>query len=175
MSRVWWLESALSAGAGIALGSGLGLAYAGVMAWLMRTAWVGAVASPFLHLHWTWMSLGLGGLGSLLVCSLVTAWSIRQAASVPPLTLLTERWSTQDNSVSTGRAKFGRWWTQPSTIYGLTGLSFVVSLGGLWAAGDTQAIAFMSAGMGILVARLLAVFRHLTAPHHVYKLTWAEV
>jgi putative ABC transport system permease protein len=170
VTRLWWLESLAAALGGMVLGTGLGVAYAGLMAWLMRTAWVGAVASPFLNLHWTWRSLLLGGAASLLVGSGVVAWSLRRAARVPARSLLTGRWNDDDS-----QRPPTRWWFQRRTTFGLALLALASALGGLWAAGDAQAVAFMAGGMSGLLAALTAIYAGLIHPPSRPRLSWADI
>lgn len=170
VARCWWAESLLAAMGGLGLGSVAGVAYAGLMAWLMRTAWVGAVASPFLYLHWTWRSILLGGCGSFLVCALVVAWSVRRAAQGSARTLLSGRWVDGD-----GARPAQRWWFQPLPrrllLLGAIGLS----IGGLFATGDAQAVAFLGGGMGALLAMLATIYAGLIQPPPTVRLAWADV
>jgi putative ABC transport system permease protein len=170
VARCWWAESLLAALGGLGLGSVAGVAYAGLMAWLMRTAWVGAVASPFLYLHWTWRSILLGGCGSFLVCALVVAWSVRRAAQGSARTLLSGRWGDGD-----GARPAQRWWFQPLPrrllLLGAIGLS----IGGLFATGDAQAVAFLGGGMGALLAMLATIYAGLIQPPPTVRLAWADV
>ncbi len=170
VARCWWAESLLAALGGLGLGSVAGVAYAGLMAWLMRTAWVGAVASPFLYLHWTWRSILLGGGASFLVCALVVAWSVRRAAQGSARTLLSGRWGDGD-----GARPAQRWWFQPLPrrllLLGAIGLS----IGGLFATGDAQAVAFLGGGMGALLAMLATIYAGLIQPPQTARLAWADV
>lgn len=170
VARAWWTESLVAALIGVALGSIAGVAYAGLMAWLMRTAWVGAVASPFLYLHWTGRSILLGGVASFLVCAAVVAWSVRQAARGSARTLLSGRWDQTD-----GARPAARWWFQPLTRRLLLGGSIAVSLAGLLATGDAQAVAFLGGGMGALLAFLAMIYAGLIQPPQPVHLAWSDV
>ncbi len=170
VTRFWWWESVPAVGGGLLSGAVGGVAYAGLMAWLMRTAWVGAVASPFLHLHWTWRSLMLGGFGSFLICSVVVWWSIRQAARIPARSLLSGRWGASDS-----QRPEQRWWSSTWVRLALLFFSVGCSVGGLYVAGDVQAVAFMAGGMGTLGVALLYVYANLVQPRKLTQLRWSDV
>ena len=74
------------------LGSFLGLAGAVFYAWLMmvalRTLWLQAVGTPFLFLHVTALSLGLGFVISVIVIFLSIWLGFRKLSKVPPPALL---------------------------------------------------------------------------------------
>jgi ABC-type lipoprotein release transport system permease subunit len=170
VARCWWAESLLAAVGGVGLGSIAGIAYAGLMAWLMRTAWVGAVASPFLHLHWTWRSIVIGACASFLVCALVVAWSVRRAAQGAARPLLSGRWDDADGTRPTQR-----WWFQPTQRWLLLGGSIALSIGGLFVTGDAQAVAFLGGGMGALLAMLATIYARLLNATSPLRLAWADV
>lgn len=168
--RFWILESLGSTLAGLVLGSVLGIGYAWTIAYLMRTSWVGAVASPFLFLHWSWLSLFGGAVASLVVSLLVIWWSIRQATSVSARSLLTGGWSDQD-----GQQRQGRWWHACRTRRILLVLALLLSIAGFFAVGDTQAVVFLTGGFLALTAVLLFVFDRLVHRTTGGDFDWAAV
>lgn len=170
VGRVWWTESLLASVGGVVVGSIAGVVYAGLMIWLLRTAWVGAVSSPFLHLHWTWRSLLIGSFAGLLVCAVVIRWSIRQAAVVPVRALLSGRWDT--DAVVHSRQ---RWWYHPFTFCGLLVAALAASASGLVATGDAQAMAFMSGGMLALLGILSWMYFRLIQPITGSRFSWGDL
>jgi ABC-type lipoprotein release transport system permease subunit len=77
--RLFVLEGAVVAAAGAVLGVGFGLAYAWLMIAGLRTWWVGAIATPFLQLHATPLSL-VAGFFLGWAASIATIWvSLRRA------------------------------------------------------------------------------------------------
>ncbi len=170
VGRLWWAESVVASVGGVTVGSIAGVAYAGLMIWLLRTAWVGAVSSPFLNLHWTWRSIVIGSVAGLLVSALVIRWSIRQAAIVPARALLGGRW--ESGSGASGRS---RWWFQPITYRTLLVLAIGTSLAGIVATGDAQAMAFMMGGMLALLGVLSWIYARLVQPGAGDQLTWSDL
>jgi ABC-type lipoprotein release transport system permease subunit len=93
VTRLLLWEGAVIAG----MGGVLGLAGAVAFGWLMlaglRSWWSEAVHAPFLRLHITPTSMGLGLVLSFLTAAAAIAWSIRGLSRLPPHALLagTER------------------------------------------------------------------------------------
>ncbi|MBL8889356.1 MAG: ABC transporter permease [Planctomycetaceae bacterium] len=170
VGRLWWAESVLASLGGVLVGTLVGVGYAGVMIWLLRTAWVGAVSSSFLQLHWTWRSLVIGGAVGLLVCAMVMRWSIRQAAAVPVRTLLSGRWD-QDG----GSGADVPWWSRPRVSVVLFSTAILSSVAGLFVVGDAQAMAFMSGGMLSLVGLLSWIYHKLLQPRDELRFEWAQL
>ncbi|MDP1560681.1 MAG: ABC transporter permease [Pirellulaceae bacterium] len=170
VGRLWWAESVVASVGGVTVGSMVGVAYAGLMIWLLRTAWVGAVSSPFLNLHWTWRSILIGSMAGLLVSAVVIRWSIRQAATVPARALLEGRWESE--GVARGQM---RWWCQPIVYRALLVLAICTSLAGLIATGDAQAVAFMLGGMLALLGILSWIYARLVRPAAGAHLTWTDL
>lgn len=93
-------EGALLAVAGMVLGLGGAVAYAGLMMRGLRTLWLPAVGSPLLFLHVEPASLAMGGLLSLLAVLATIAHAIRKLSRVPPAALLAGSVSGTTRSVS---------------------------------------------------------------------------
>lgn len=170
VGHLWWAESLLASLGGVVVGTVVGVAYAGVIIWLLRTAWVGAVSSPFLHLHWTWSSLLLGAAIGLLVCAVVVRLSIRHAASVPARTLLSGRWEQDGRPGSEVPC-----WSRPFVSGVLFVLAIVSSVTGLFVAGDAQAMAFMFGGMLSLLGVLSWIYHRLLRPREELRFDWAQL
>src|SRR5207344_2528780 len=66
--RLFTFEGGVVAAVGAALGVALGVGYAWLMLVALRTWWVGAIATPFLTLYVTPLSLVIGFGAGLMVC-----------------------------------------------------------------------------------------------------------
>jgi ABC-type antimicrobial peptide transport system permease subunit len=77
------LQTSLLAFSGGALGLLGGIAYAELMLLGLRTWWMQAVTTPFVHLHLTVSSLGAGYLASVAVCGIAIVWSLWQQRRWP--------------------------------------------------------------------------------------------
>lgn len=154
--RFWIQESLGSTIGGIVVGSGLGIAYAWLIAFLMRTAWVGAVASPFLYLHWSWVSILGGAIASLVVSLAVIWWSVRQATAVSARSLLVGGWNDAQF-----HERQARWWHACTVRRVLLVVALLLSVAGFFAVGDTQAVVFLGGGFLALTAVLLFLFDRL--------------
>jgi len=86
--RRFLMEGALLAAAGMVLGLGGAVVYAGLMMTGLRTVWLPAVGSPLLFLHVQPLSLAAGGMLSLLAVLATIVHAIRKLSRVPPTALL---------------------------------------------------------------------------------------
>ena len=86
--RRFLLEGALLGGAGVLLGLGGAVLYAGAMMAALRTLWRSAVGSSQLYLHVEPLTLVLGGAGSLLVVLFAVRGAVGRLAAVSPIRLL---------------------------------------------------------------------------------------
>lgn len=77
------LQTSFLAFSGGALGLLGGIAYAELMLLGLRTWWMQAVTTPFVHLHLTALSLCAGYLASVAVCGIAIVWSLRQQRQWP--------------------------------------------------------------------------------------------
>ncbi|MCA9106589.1 MAG: ABC transporter permease, partial [Planctomycetales bacterium] len=76
VSRLLVGEGMIVAVLGAALGTALGVLYAGLMVWGLQTWWVGAIRTPFLQLFVSPTALIIGFLGSMLVCGGTIAFTV---------------------------------------------------------------------------------------------------
>ena len=88
-ARRWLLaEAALVVTAGSLLGMPLGVGYAALMLWGLRTWWLPAIGTPFLQLHLAPLS-PLIGAGVVIVMALVAMWfALRRMEATPCRALL---------------------------------------------------------------------------------------
>ena len=81
-------EGLAVAAAGSLVGVPAGIAYAALMLLGLRTWWLAAVVTPFLHLYVTAASLAIGCLSGLVVAFAAIWLSVRRMGRLPPRRLL---------------------------------------------------------------------------------------
>ncbi|MEN6401341.1 MAG: FtsX-like permease family protein [Armatimonadia bacterium] len=87
--RVVMSEGAALTVAGSVLGVPVGIAYAGLMLWLLNHQWQGALgAMPRLWLHVTPLSVLVGLVGAAVVGIVAAAWGLKGMLRATPLSLL---------------------------------------------------------------------------------------
>ncbi len=92
-------EGVILAGLGSLAGLALAIAYAWLMLAGLRSWWSEAVHAPFLTLHTTPLSFGIGYVAGVGVAVLSIAWSIRGLTSLSPRLLIAGR-ATQEGSLA---------------------------------------------------------------------------
>jgi putative ABC transport system permease protein len=157
--RLFTFEGGVVAAIGAGLGLILGVGYAWLMLVALRTWWVGAIATPFLTLYVTPLSLVVGFVAGLLVC-VATIWfslgRIRRAVVRRMLAGEIVSDGAQVRSAECGMRN-GR-----STVRSwIAGLLFLAAMGMVCFAsrlgGEAQAGCFLGAGAALLVSLLLVV------------------
>lgn len=146
-------ELAPVAAFGALIGAALGVAFAALLLWLLRTVWLAAIGSPFLRLHAGPLTIGGGAIGAWLVAMLAIAWAVRRAASAPPRTLLA---GGGDEALATKSE--GNW--ASGLAWGATTLAGVSALFGGSLQGEAAAGAFFATGGLALTALLAWLYRY---------------
>ncbi len=85
VTKIWLAEMFWVCSAGAVLGAGLGLGYAQLMLWGLRTWWVGAIRTPFIRLHISPTSLVLGtaiGFAIGMLTVIWTLWLVRRNSAI---------------------------------------------------------------------------------------------
>ncbi|MGE0608471.1 MAG: FtsX-like permease family protein [Pirellulales bacterium] len=142
-----------------ALGGLLGLAGGIGYAWLMleglRTWWLGAITTPFLHLHVPAASLLIGYFSGVLVSFATVAWALWRMRNLSVRRLL----AGQTGEESTVGGTRGLWWKSLAWAW----VAGAVGVGALGASlrGEQQAGAFFGAGFMVLIGSLVLVRRYL--------------
>ena len=145
--RRFLLEGALLGGAGVVLGLGGAVLYAGAMMAALRTLWRSAVGSSHLYLHVEPLTLALGGGGSLLVVFFAIRGAVGRLAAVSPIRLL--RGETAERPAVSRPGRGARW------TRGIAGGLALALLGGSAAApASAAAYLFFSGGACLLIAGL---------------------
>ena len=160
VSGVWLREMALVCMGGAILGVLLGIGYAWLMVYGLRTWWVGAISTPFIQLFITPKSLLIGLFSGLVVCVLTVWWSLRAARKMPVRGLLAGEFEVSAPNSQEGKSsllsKLAPW-----LIGGLVVVATVLAFIATGLSGEPQAGAFMGAGFLVLAASLWAVYRWL--------------
>lgn len=155
--RMLVVEGTLVAAVGGILGVVVGIAYAWLMVFGLKTIWVGAVVTPFLEFHLNnWTSLAIGYVSGVAISTITIAWSIWRTRRVPVRRLLA------GDATEAGELVFlrKRW---VNVVAGAC-FAFAVLLTVLAATslgGEAQAGAFVGGGAMLLVALLLFIWDRL--------------
>jgi putative ABC transport system permease protein len=153
--RLFLLEGGVVAAVGAGLGVAAGVGYAWLMIVALRTWWIGAIATPFLGLYVTTLSLVVGFLLGLTV-SLVTIWlSLGRVKRAVVRSLLQGEIqpSTQYSVLSTQPAT--AWMARPLLATALFVAAVALAFYASRLGGEAQAGAFMGAGAMLLGSLLL--------------------
>ncbi|MEM8681406.1 MAG: FtsX-like permease family protein, partial [Planctomycetota bacterium] len=157
--RLLMLEGTVVGLCGALLGIAGGAAFASLMLSGLRTWWVDAIVTPFVHFYANPASILGGGLASIFTCLLVMGLGLREMLHREPRQLLA------GNPAMPGRARRspGAWW--PIVLFVVLA---AISAG--WATGltaEAQAGAFFAGGFCLLMAGLLGLRRLLRATAEV--------
>jgi len=142
-----------------ALGALLGLAGAPLYAYLMlvglHTLWLEAIGTPFLSLHVSWLSLGVGYLSTLLLVSLALWHTVQRFHRLPVRALLAGALDTAPHRPS-----------RRSAILAALGLVLALTLSILASMADaaTATALFLGSGTSALLALLALLSVWLRAP-----------
>ncbi len=141
-------EAAIVAGGGAVIGGALGVAYAAIMLYGLRTWWVAAVVTPFMRLSVDPATLTLGmAIGWLAGLSIV-AWTLHTIRSVEPLQMLGGHLTN-----TTTFAAPHRW--KKRVALGIASLSLPLAIAGQFCFGETQSGLFFASGAVALLGLLL--------------------
>lgn len=158
VAKIWMLEMLGVCFMGSLIGILLGVGYAQLMIYGLKTWWVGAITTPFLNMHIRPLTLPLGlGLG-LASCAATISISIRSARKQSVRGLLAGVLSSETKASRLGSSKLMTWL--------IGGCSLVAAaltlLAATLLAGESQAGAFMGSGFLILIAALLAIYKWIS-------------
>lgn len=164
VSSIWLREMALVCMGGAMLGVLLGIGYAWIMVYGLRTWWVGAISTPFIQLFITPKSLLIGLFSGLVVCVMTVWWSLRSAQKMPVRRLLAGEFEADvvNSGIIAGIGK-GSLLSKlaPLLIGCLVAFATLLAFFATGLSGEPQAGAFMGAGFLVLAASLWAVYRWL--------------
>jgi ABC-type antimicrobial peptide transport system permease subunit len=175
-ARVLAGEGAIVAAVGGLLGVAMGISYAWLMITGLRTWWVGAVATPFLELYVTALSLFAGYASGVLVCIVTIYVSLRALRKVPTRSLLAgetisdlkfqiadlkSQIPNPKSEIKNQKSGSRRW-----TIFiapALVLISVALAILATQLGGEAQAGAFMGSGAAMLAALLIFIAGRLKA------------
>ncbi|PQO30070.1 FtsX-like permease family protein [Blastopirellula marina] len=150
------IEATIVASLGGLVGVVLGIGYAWVMLYGLRTWWVAAVVTPFLQLHLDNPATLPIGLVSGVFASLgAILWALRRLRKMSPRALLAGQ-TASSQGLQPGR---GRWMVYLGGLLILTSAGLAVLATTL--AGEAQAGSFFGAGAAMLAALMLLERRYL--------------
>ncbi len=164
VARMAIAEGAIVALPGALLGVVLGVGYAWLVLWGLRSWWVGAVTVPFLQFHWTWLSF-LGGLLAGLSMAFGTIWvtarRLRRAEVSPLLNgiIPSGKASSRGNTSHDSRRT---WLGYVAPV--CFGIALLLGFAATSLSGPAQAGAFVGGGMLLLCGLLAAIYSRLTSP-----------
>ncbi len=150
-------EGLLVSAIGALLGVAAGIGYAAVMIHGLRTWWVGAISSPFLTLHVSWLSLAIGFVVGLVVAQLTIYFSLRQLRKVSPRQLLAGETSSPLVQLAEQKTAVWRMWLPYVSLVlaaVLAGLASVLTA-------EAQAGTFLGCGASVLTGLLMLINRQL--------------
>jgi len=158
-------EGAAVAAVGAGIGVLAGIGYAWLMIQGLTTWWVDAIASPFLRLHVSPLSLVIGFVAGLVVCG-VTIWLSLRALRRPSVRQLLAGDTTAPpkrkySGISDGGGRFSIGLIVAVVLYGL---AIVLAVLAVQLSAEAQAGSFMAAGAAVLTATLIVVYRRLKGP-----------
>jgi len=153
IARLLVVEGLAVAAVGSLVGVPMGVGYAALMLWGLRTRWLAAVVTPFLQLHMTPTSLAVGLLSSLVIAMGAIFWAVRRTRHVTPRQLLAGECS-QSRKNSGSAAK------KPEVLRLRLPVGLLLVALGLGVFGTrldemAQAGAFFGAGAMVLIATML--------------------
>ncbi|MGD9633874.1 MAG: FtsX-like permease family protein [Pirellulales bacterium] len=154
--RIGWIlscEGLLVAAIGATAGVVLGIAYAWLIIFGLRTWWLAAVSTPFITLHATWTSLAVGWFAGVVVSWMTISWSIRRLARLPVGRLLAGATESPVGGASAGANSWPRW------REALVALSVALALLGTQVQGEMRAGVFFASG-AVVLGLLLGEARH---------------
>ena len=129
----------------------LGAGFAWLMLYGLRTWWVGAVGTPFLNFHSSWLSYAAGYASGVLLCFVAVWWGVRALRGVSIRRLLAGR-SEPELASWQGR---GRWALLAAMALLLAALGLAAA--GLSLGGERQAPLFFGAGACVLGAGMVGL------------------
>lgn len=157
VGRLFLKEGAIVAAVGAAIGIVIGVGYAWLMLYLLRTLWFDAVRTTALTLHVVPLTIVIGYVSGLLVSVGAIAWALRMLRRVSVRRLLANQAAESDLTL------------RPSSASGVKGAigCFVAAVGlGVFAMQLTdmaQAGAFFGSAALVLTALVLLLRRSLAA------------
>lgn len=148
-------EGAIVASVGAAIGVVAGIGYAWLMLAGLRTWWLGAITTPFLHFYVTGRSLAIGYLLGVVISAVTIWWSVRQTRRISVRRLLAGQ------AADAGSYVYRTGWWLPLSAAALVVLALLLLVIATRLAGMSQAGAFVGGGAALLTGLLLLIWARL--------------
>jgi ABC-type antimicrobial peptide transport system permease subunit len=151
IARLLSREALVVAVVGASAGIVLGILYAWLMIFGLRTLWLAAISTPFIALHVSWLSLLIGWLIGIAVSWLTIRISVRRVVRQPANRLLA--------GVMSGAATFGRAGSGPTRVWPWIRATLLLLIAGMVVLGyrlqgEAQAGVFFGSGAAVLTLLL---------------------
>jgi ABC-type antimicrobial peptide transport system permease subunit len=163
--RMLLLEGGCVAILGAIVGAAAGVGYAWLMLVGLKTLWLGAITTPFLHLYVDEHSVIHGGFFGVLVSLVTIVWAVRQTRRVSVRSLLAGR-AEETRLPRRRRSRRAPWIAAALLIVALVSVFFATQM-----TGEEQAGAFLSAGALALAGLLTWTWDTLRADRGPAMLT----
>jgi ABC-type antimicrobial peptide transport system permease subunit len=156
ISGIWIREMFLVCVLGAVLGVLIGIGYAAIMIWGLKTWWLGAISKPIIDLHVGPVSIIVGIVSGILICIGTIVWSLRSLRKQSVRGMLNGQMQESSGSAS----------DKPMSWLGVVMIGLLVLAIGLSVLasglnGDAQAGSFMGSGFCVLAALLMFVYSRL--------------
>ena len=145
---------------GAIVGAAGGILFARLTLHALRTWWVEAIATPFVHLHLKLPTLGIGILSSAILAWFTIRRTFKRLTQLPATRLL--RGYLEAGPAQSRRGPWLRWLS-----LGLLLLAAAIAIFGLGLSGMGQAGAFFGSGAMTLTALLIYLREWLRSPTHL--------
>lgn len=163
ISKLWITEMSILSLVGSVIGIVIGIGWAWLMLYGLRTWWIGAVSTPFVTLHLTPRSLIAGLLGGTVVSIATIWWSLRGANKSSVRSWLSGQADPRESGgIASAGEKPRRGWL-PVAIAVCVFVAIGLAIVAVNLYGEPQAGAFMGAGFLMLAALLMSAYRWLTS------------
>ncbi|HEX3598748.1 MAG TPA: ABC transporter permease, partial [Lacipirellulaceae bacterium] len=154
VTRLLAREGMIVAAIGATCGVMLGVCYASLMIFGLRTWWLAAISTPFLKLHVSVLSLVIGWCVGIVVSWVTIWWSIRRLVRRPVRQLMSGAAGVVSSAASKSGRRFWRIASWPVLRAVFVGLVVVQCAAGFYLTGESQAGVFFGSGAAMLVLLL---------------------
>jgi ABC-type antimicrobial peptide transport system permease subunit len=162
---VRWLlatEGGFLATVGAAVGCAVAMLYADLLLKLLGALWPDAVLRSFLRPHFTWASLGIGFVASLVVSELTILWAVRVLGKVAPSALLAGQTTSEREPGQTKQPRWS-WWIAGVSVVAAAALL----LSARWVTDhEMRAMTFFGSGSLLLTACLASMWAWMRSTRH---------
>ncbi len=156
VSGIWIREMFLVCILGAVLGVLIGIGYAAIMIWGLKTWWLGAISKPIINLHIGPLSIIIGIVSGILICVGTIIWSLRSLRKQSVRGMLAGQIQESYESATDKPKKWLGIAMVASPI-----MAVILSVLAIGLSGDAQAGSFMGSGFCVLAGLLMFVYSRL--------------